>query len=201
MTESAGPALRSLHARFGGRVRFVDLYVREAHPGSRFPQPKTLEQKLAHARAYQERDGVTWTIAVDDVEGTLHRALDPKPHSAYLVDARGNVAGRILWANHVRHLERALEALARGAAVGDDESKAVPMLRGLGRIDQVLAQSGGYARTDFAREVPPMFALARLARVFAPLPPLGRGVAALATGVGAFALAALGVRALIRRLA
>lgn len=126
-----------------------------------------MEEKLAHARDCQKRDGVNWTIAVDDVEGTLHRALDPKPHSAWLVDARGNVAGRILWANHIRHLERALEALARGEPVGDDESKAVPMLGGLGRIDEVLAESGGYARTDFAREVPPMFALARRARVFA----------------------------------
>lgn len=201
MTKSAGPALRNLHARFRGRVKFVDLYVREAHPGSQFPQPKSMEEKLAHARAYQMRDGVTWTIAVDDVEGTLHRALDPKPHSAWLVDARGNVAGRILWANHIRHLERALEALARGEPVGDDESKAVPMLRGLGRIDEVLAESGGYARTDFAREVPPVFAMARLARVFAPLPPLGRGVAALATVMGTLALAAFGIRALIKRLA
>src|SRR5258708_1692969 len=200
MTKSAGPALHRLHARFKDRVNFIELYVREAHPGSRFPQPKTQAQKMAHARAYQQRDGVSWPIAVDDVEGSLHRALAPKPHSAYMVDARGNVAGRILWANHIRHLERALEALANGEPVGDDESKAVPMLRGVGRIDEVLAESGGYARTDFAREVPPMFALARLARVFAPLPPLGRGVAALVTAIGTLAFAAFGIRTLIRRL-
>lgn len=201
MTESAGPALRRLQQRFEDRVAFVSLYVREAHPGSRFPQPRTMEEKASHARAYQRRDGVTWPIAVDDVEGTLHRALDPKPHSAYLVDARGIVAGRILWANHVRHLERALEALARGEAPGDDQSKAVPMLRGLGRIDEVLAASGGYARADLAREAPPMFAMARLARAFGPLPPLGRGVAALASTLAAVALTALGLGALIRRLA
>ncbi|GAC1535380.1 MAG: hypothetical protein NVS2B9_00570 [Myxococcales bacterium] len=199
MTKSAGPALLKLHARFKDRVKFVDLYVREAHPGSRFPQPRSFEEKLAHARAYQQRDGVSWPIAVDDVEGTLHRALDPKPHSAYLVDARGDVSGRILWANHLSHLEHALEALARGEPVGDDESKAVPLLRGLGRIDEVLAESGGYARDDFAREVPPMFAMARLARVFAPLPPVGRAVAAMATVMGTVALAAVGIRALVRR--
>ena len=34
-------------------------------------------------------------------------------------------------------MESALEALARGEPVGDDESKAAPMLRGLGRIDEV----------------------------------------------------------------
>lgn len=201
MTQSAGPALRRLHERFEGRVAFVSLYVREAHPGSRFPQPRSMEEKMAHARAFQRRDGVTWAIAVDDVQGTLHRALDPKPHSAYLVDARGLVAGRILWANHHRHLERALEALARGEAPGDDQSKAVPMLRGLGSIDEVLAESGGYARADLAREVPPMFAMARLAGAFGPLPPLGRGIAALVASLGAGALLAIGAGALFRRLA
>jgi hypothetical protein len=42
-------------------------------------------------------------------------------------------------------------------------SKVVAMLRGLGRIDRVLRQSGGYALTDFRRQVPPMYALAALA--------------------------------------
>lgn len=52
MTASAGPALKRMHEEFGDRVGFVTLYVREAHPGERYPQPETFEQKLEHARAY-----------------------------------------------------------------------------------------------------------------------------------------------------
>lgn len=91
MTRSAGPALRELHDRFGGRIEFVSLYVREAHPGDDYPQPGTTERKIQHARDYAERDGVSWTVAVDDIDGTLHERLDEKPDSAYLVgtDGRG----------------------------------------------------------------------------------------------------------------
>ena len=200
MTESAGPVLERLHEEFGDRVNFVTVYVREAHPGDRFPQPDTTERKIAHARAYQERDRIPWPLVVDDIEGTLHRALDPKPHSAYLVDANGIVVGRVLWANDSRALHRAMEALVAGQAPGETENKVVPMMRGLGKIDEVLSQAGGYARTDFRREVPPMYAMARLAGLFRPLPPLGRGVAAVATSLAAIALVVLAVRAAVRGL-
>ena len=200
MTESAGPVLERLHEEFGDRVNFVTVYVREAHPGNRFPQPDSAERKMAHARAYQERDQIPWPIAVDDVEGTLHRSLDPKPHSAYLVDSNGTVVGRLLWANDYRTLRRALDALVAGRAPGEVENKVVPMVRGLGKIDEVLSQAGGYARTDFRREVPPMYAMARLAGLFRPLPPLGRGVAAVATSLAAMALLVLAVRAAVRGL-
>jgi Iodothyronine deiodinase len=200
MTGSAGPALKRLHDELGDAVRFVTLYVREAHPGTLFPQPETLKEKIAHARAFRQREGVSWTIAADDLEGTLHRALTPTPNSAYLVDAQGIVQGRILWANDVKNLRRGLQALAAGRTAGEVTSKVVAMLRGLGRIDRVLRQSGGYALTDFRRQAPPMYALARIASIFKPLPSLGRGVAAVATALGAIALAAFGTRALLRAL-
>lgn len=50
-----GPALRELHEEFGDRVRFVTVYVREAHPGERYPQPEERDRKLRHARDYRER--------------------------------------------------------------------------------------------------------------------------------------------------
>ncbi len=200
MTESAGPVLERLYKEFRDRVNFVTVYVREAHPGDRFPQPDTAERKMAHARAYQERDRIPWPIAVDDIDGTLHRALDPKPHAAYLVDGNGIVVGRLLWANDYAALRRALEALAGGRRPGDIENKVVPMVRGLGMIHGTLSHAGGYARTDFRREVPPIYAMAWLAALFRPLPPLGRGVAAVATGVAAVALLVLAVRAAVRGL-
>lgn len=41
--------LRRLHADFGRQVGFVLVNTREAHPGERFDQPRTLEEKRAHA--------------------------------------------------------------------------------------------------------------------------------------------------------
>jgi hypothetical protein len=60
MTASAGPALHQLHDEFGDRVQFRTLYVREAHPGDRYVQPRDMRTKMDQARAYAERDGVRW---------------------------------------------------------------------------------------------------------------------------------------------
>jgi thiol-disulfide isomerase/thioredoxin len=43
VTDNAAPGLIELHRRFGDRVRFVMVNVREAHPGCAFPQPGTPE--------------------------------------------------------------------------------------------------------------------------------------------------------------
>ncbi len=136
MTASAGPALKQLHGEFGDGVAFVSMYVREAHPGENFPQPETFEEKLEHARAYKERDGIPWTVAVDDIEGSLHRTLDPKPHAAYIMDARGSVAFRSLWANDERTLREGLKEISANpeATIGERQPKAVPMLKGLGKF-------------------------------------------------------------------
>lgn len=96
MTASAGPALKKLYSEFGDRIDFLTVYVREAHPGDRYPQPHNLERKLQHAREYRDRDGIPWPVAVDDVEGTLHRALDAKPTAAYVMTADGRIAQRVL---------------------------------------------------------------------------------------------------------
>ena len=40
VTDSAAPGLNQLHVRFGDRVRFVMINVREAHPGGQFPSRK-----------------------------------------------------------------------------------------------------------------------------------------------------------------
>ena len=164
MTASAGPALEELYAQLGDRVTFATPYVREAHPGGRHPQPRELETKQGFAR----------------------------DHSAYLVARDGTVVYRQLWANDVDALRRALEALLGGAAtpLGQSEAKLVPMLRGVGAMEETLEQAGPEALDDLRREAPPVWAMASLAGLFRPLPPLGRSLAAV--GISAAILALLG---------
>ena len=190
MTASAGPALQRLYREFGGRVAFATLYVREAHPSERYPQAETLEQKVAHARAYQERDAIPWTVAVDDVEGTLHRALGGNANAAYLVGSNGRVAFRTLWSNDERPLRQALEAVVSQELLplAEARTRVVPVLKGVGVMDEVLEQAGPPARDDVRREALPVYGMAVLAGLFRGLPPLGRGIAAVATSVGALAL-------------
>jgi hypothetical protein len=144
MTASAGPALQRLYDTYGDRVQFLTLYVREAHPGDRYVQPQDMDTKMAHARAYAQRDGIRWPVAVDDVGGTLHRRLDPKPDAAYLVDTDGVVIFRSLWANHPGPIEKALQAAAGGrkGPLGQNETKLPSMLRGTGTMWATLSAAG-----------------------------------------------------------
>src|SRR5919106_3148243 len=116
MTASAGPVLKRLYEEFRDQIEFLTVYVREAHPGDRYRQPQASDDKLKLAREYRNRDDIPWPVAVDDIDGTLHRALDAKPNAAYLVDIDGRIAQRVLWSNDEQGLRRAILALLQQRA-------------------------------------------------------------------------------------
>jgi hypothetical protein len=201
MTASAAPILKKLYEEFSGRVAFVTVYVREAHPGERYPQPEDDERKAEHAREYEARDEIPWRVAVDDIEGTFHQAMDGHTNAAWFVDADGRVAFRSLWSNDERALRRGF-AVVLGEAEGgamEREARVLPLLRGLGVMDEVLEAAGPTARIDVKRAALPVYAFARLARQFRPLPPLGRSIAAGATTLAAALLVVRGLVRLFRR--
>ncbi len=88
MTASAAPSVQKLYDEFGDHVDFIMLYVREAHPGENYMQAESMEEKLEHSRTLKEFYGIQWTVAADNLDGDLHRALDPKPNSAFARPAR-----------------------------------------------------------------------------------------------------------------
>ena len=173
--------------------------MREAHPGERYAQPATVGEKREHARALHERDGVSWVVAVDDVDGTLHRSLDTKPNAAYLVDREGRIAYRSIWASDERGLRNALAAIVRGDAPPKGESRAMmlPMLRALGRIDDVIRSAGRQAQRDMWRANAPMALAGRLSTLFRPLAPDARAYATAAALLAAGAAAALALLQLV----
>lgn len=181
MAASASSVLKELYAEFGDRVRFVTMYVREAHPGERVSQPKSFEEKMRHARAYAHRDEIPWPVVVDDLDGSVHRRLGRLPDVAYVVDESGTVAARTLWSNDRSGLRSALGAVLAGRKPPTPRRNATvaPMLRGMGVMHEVLGAAGPSAERDMMMTAPPVYGLARVAAVFRPLPPLGRGVAAV----------------------
>jgi hypothetical protein len=185
MAATAVPVLKRLHAEFGDRVAFMTLYVREAHPGERYPQFRTFAEKFDRAQEYQQHTGFPWPVAVDDVDGALHRELNPRSNAAWLMAIDGTLAFRSLVSNHERVLRTAIHAFLSGEPlpIGQKETRLLPALKAIGVLDGVLSLAGRQARHDFRRAIPPGYALVRLAPLFASLSPLGRGVAAFATSV------------------
>jgi thiol-disulfide isomerase/thioredoxin len=174
VTDNAAPGLNELHRRFGDRVRFVMVNVREAHPGKAFPQPKTMDVKTAHATKVRGIYSFTFEIAVDDMDGTLHRAMSPKPNSAYLLAPDGVILFRAQWANDTKALATAIEAVIRSQTPRPSKSGGVlkPTIRMLRNIAPVLDRAGAGAWRDMWLVAPPLALAAYALKVFhiRPLP-------------------------------
>ncbi len=194
MTASAAPSLQKLYDDFSDRVDFIMLYVREAHPGERFPQPETMEVKLEHARALKEFFDIHWPVAVDNIDGDLHRALDPKPNSAFLINSDGVILFRSLWAADKNALRQALETVTAGRFLESKQSVALigPVVRAMGQVHAVMKRGGPQAVRDLWRAGFPMALAGRIATLFSPLSPDQRGIAAVLTlAVGMLAVAGI----------
>lgn len=85
------------HAYESRGFRFLFVYVREAHPGEHFGPHRSMEQKLAHARAFQENHNTERPILVDDLVGTGHLQYGGLPNMTYVIGRSGRVIFRSDW--------------------------------------------------------------------------------------------------------
>jgi thiol-disulfide isomerase/thioredoxin len=194
MTASAAPSVLELYEEFGGRVNFIMMYVREAHPGEQFVQSETIEEKLSYARALRDFFDIPWTVAADNVDGDLHRALDPKPNSAFLTDTGGTILFRSLWASDYDALRQALDAAANERTPETTQSVRMigPVARAMGHVQEVMKRGGPQAVRDLWLAGFPMAIAGRVASLFSPLSPDQRGIAAVVTlAVGAVTMIVL----------
>jgi hypothetical protein len=76
---------------------FVFVYVREAHPGENYGAHHSMEQKLAHARAFRKLRNIERPILVDDLSGTGHKLYGELPNMTYLIGRGGRVLFRSDW--------------------------------------------------------------------------------------------------------
>ena len=175
VTDSAAPGLKELHARFGDRMCFVIVDVREAHPGKAAPQPETLDEKMAHAEQLRDLHGFEFEVAVDDIDGTLHRALSPKPNSAYVLGKDGSILFRAHWANDTKALAAALDAVAAGEPPSRSQSSGLvrPMLRLMRNVAPVLDRAGGGAWPDMWRVAFPLAATGFVLKTLRVRPRIG----------------------------
>jgi len=140
-------------------VQFVSVYVREAHPGENYPPHTSDEQKMRHARDWAEQDHVPWTVAVDTLDGEIHRTYAPLPNPAYLIGRSGRVAFRALWAGQEGLLRDRIEELLEREAKGEDpvlgeqENMVIPMIHGSAELDYAVGRAGEKAKEDVRREM------------------------------------------------
>ena len=207
MTIGSVEPLKQLFARWSDQVYFVDVLVRQAHPGPDAPPYDTMDQKMADARRYQVEEGIPWVIVVDDVGGTIHRTYGGLADPTYLIDTDGRVSLYNTW-TYAPVLHEAIRTLmdqgGRGVVDGgvDKMPYLLPALtvgwRGLQRglpqscLELEKASPGAATLTWLGYQLRPLLApLTQRARPLSPAVKVG-------LGLGAAALLVLGVRHLAR---
>jgi hypothetical protein len=185
-------------------VQFVDVLVRQAHPGPAEPPYASFAEKMEDAAAYQREEGIAWPVVVDDLPGTVHQAYGGLADPSYLIDSDGRVAYYNMW-TYSPVLHQAIEALlgqgGRGVVFGegiDQTPHLMPSMvdgwkglrRGLTQSywDMELATPGSASLMWLGHQMRPL--LAPLALRAKPLPTsvkvgLCLGAAALIVMLGA----------------
>jgi len=191
-------------------VNFIDVVIRQAHPGADVPAYHSFEQKMRDAESYRREDGIGWSVLVDDLEGTTHQVYGGLADPTYLIDADGRVAFYNMW-THAPTLHEALEELQqqgwRGEVKGGvhQTPHLLPSMtdgwKGLRRgwpqsfIELETSMPGMASGPWLGYQLRPL--LAPLTLRSKPLPPSAK----LGLTAGAAALLFLGVRSLRSRLA
>lgn len=184
-------------------MEFLDVVVRQAHPGPEVRPYREFHEKMQDAERYQREEQIPWTILVDDVAGTTHQVYGGLADPTYVLDSDGRVAYYNLW-THAPTLGKALEALMAQGGRGTLQrgpDRTPHMLTGIVGGWRGLQRGLPQSYTDLETAVPGMgagIALGHLARpLLAPVAlrdrpwPTGAKLAmgAAAAGLLAFALA------------
>lgn len=201
--------LKRLHARWGDRVHFVDVLVRQAHPGPSEPAYASEVHKMADGERYRRSEQIPWPVVVDDVEGTVHRTYGGLSNPSYLIGTDGRISFYAPVTGAPR-LHRALEELMAGSGRGvvSGGIDLVPhLLTTFTEGWRALERGRPQSTDDLSRALPGSVALLLVGRsvrpVLAPLAlrarPLPGSTQALLLGVGAGALLSLRCRFHTRR--
>lgn len=188
MTRRAGLGMRRLHDEYGERVAFVTLYVGEPD------QSHSFEQKLAQARDYQYRERVPWTVAVDELDGRLPRALGVTANAAYIMALDGSVAFRSARVNE-RKLRKTLRTVTGHSPKYQPRHSGSNPLVAARRMWESLTQDGDQSVAEH-----PSGMSGRLAAAFRALPVSARGAVGVAAGLLSVAVTVAVIRAVARRV-
>ena len=106
-------------------------------------------------------------MAANHVDGTLHRALSPKPNSAYILGKNGIISFRAHWANDKNGLAKALAVVADGKAIRRSQSKGTmaAMMRMVRYLSATLDRAGNGAWRDMWTRMPTVAMLGTTVKV------------------------------------
>ena len=116
--------MRELRRLYGEQVQFVEVLVRQAHPGELHGAYRSYADKLDDARAFEREEHPPWPVLIDDLAGTVQRAYGGLAAAVYLIDSRGAIAFCGTWGQSPA-LRQAIDELLSGDHPRASAAKAV----------------------------------------------------------------------------
>ena len=201
--------MKQLYNEYRDRVQFVDVFIRQAHPGERSGHYQSDAQKMEEARQYQQDEALPWLVLVDDLQGTIHQTYGNMSDPVYLIDGEGRVVFYGMW-THVPTLKRAIDELlawpVQRAFVMNSIDHMIHLFASFVNGWHALLRGGKQGVLDYEIGTPPAATLTFLGHLAKPLlaplalraTPLPR-TARLVLGSSGVATAALLMRRLRRQ--
>jgi hypothetical protein len=130
------------------------VYTREAHPGEHQPAHTSLADKLAAARRLRAELGITRTILVDDLDGSMHTAYGLMPNMSWVLARRGTILYKAMWTSAARigeFLQRRAVQRHDAAQPSFHTEQLELRRRDAAAFQQGLERNGPRAVSEFAR--------------------------------------------------
>jgi hypothetical protein len=118
-----------------------------------------IDEKMRNARALKSHHRFGFEVAVDGIDGTVHRAFGTRPSSTYIIDPSGTIVFRAHWSNRPEPLEEALRAVVAGRA--PSPTNVGQTTRALTRMtaQRMITLSGLFRSLPSERRVAPTVAI------------------------------------------
>ncbi len=136
-------------------VRFLVLYVREAHPGSNVPHQTSIEEKIKHAKRLSGEENERRTILVDTLNGNAHKLYGSFPDAVYIINPEGTVIFRSDW-NMPPNVQK---VLSEGRNEIHEQDHFEPGAPSIPLAIRVLMRSGLNALWDFTIGLPKLLTM------------------------------------------
>jgi len=148
------PDMKGIEEEFPD-VKFLMIYVREAHPGERLGAHKNWEEKLAAAKLVKPRYSEHRQVLVDGVEGEFHRQYGMMPNIIYVIRPDGTIHYRCNWAT-ADDLRSALTNREEFHTYENADLKKLKAAPGLYTTIRTMWTGGFVALYDFVKASPGM---------------------------------------------
>ena len=116
--------MRELRRLYGDRVQFVEVLVRQAHPGERHGAYRSDQDKLDDARLLELEEHLPGPVLIDDLAGTVQLAYGGLAAAVYLIDSRGTIVFCGTW-GHSPALRQAIDEMLADDTLGSTVGKPV----------------------------------------------------------------------------